>query len=267
MKKEIGLVAVLGLALTASGMKTAWAEADARDYGHSDEAQEFVHGTPSYPSEAWLLASGGRIYDTWYDALDRDLPEGTNPAYPVDVNPNRTGESTWRCSECHGWDYRGVDGIYRQGERYSGIIGIDGAYGRPVDEIAAMLRDANHPYTPEMITDEEMLRVAAFVSRGQVDMRGFIDAETRTVTSGDPNRGREIFQTICAACHGFDGTALDWGKDGEHAYIGTEAASLPDEVFNKLYNAHPGVQMINLRALPLSDAISVLSYVATLPIE
>ena len=36
---------------------------------------------------------------------------------------------------------------------------------------------------------------------------------------------------------------------------------------NKILNAHPGVQMVNLRALPLQDAISVLAYEATLPTE
>lgn len=241
--------------------------AEEHDYEHSPEAQDFVHGAPEIASEAWTLAAGGRIYDNWWEALDREAPEGTNPAYPTDVNAERTGEGTWRCKECHGWDYQGAEGIYRQGSHYTGIPGILGAQGRPVEEIAAILRDANHPYTTEMITDEEMLRVAAFVSRGTVDMRAFIDYETRTVNAGDVDRGRNIFQTVCAACHGFDGRMMNWGTAEEPGYVGTEAASLPDEVFNKLYNAHPGVAMVNLRAFPLSDAIAVLAYAATLPVE
>lgn len=83
-----------------------------------------------------------------------------------------------------------------------------------MEQIALTLRDANHPYTPKMISDDEMLRVAAFISRGQVDMRSFLDMETRTVNARDVNHGCEIFQTTCAACHGFDGRLLDWGKDG-----------------------------------------------------
>lgn len=237
------------------------------DYVHAPEAQSFIHSTPSYPSEAWLLASGGRIYDDWASALDRAEAEGTNPAYPTAINDKQDGYGTWRCKECHGWDYLGKAGIYSKGSHFTDIPGINGAIGKPVDELAKLLRDANHPYTPEMITDDEMLRVAAFVSRGQVDMRTFIDMETRKVNAGDVNRGREIFQTTCAACHGFDGRLIDWGKDGEHNYVGTEASQLPDEVMNKILNAHTGVQMINLRAFPLDDAISVLAYAATLPVE
>ena len=235
------------------------------DYPHKIEAQEYVHGSPTVPSEAWTLAAGGRIYDTWWDALDREAPTDTNPAYPATVNTKQTGANTWRCKECHGWDYRGVNGLYGKGSHLTGIKGIDGAVGKPEEQIVAVLRDNNHPYTKEMITDEELLRLAAFVNRGQVDMRTFIDTETRKVNAGNPARGREIFQTTCAACHGYDGRLMDWGVDGAHNYVGTEAAELPDEVFNKIFNAHPGVQMINLRALPLSDAIDVLSYAATLP--
>ncbi len=244
---------------------SASANDDTNDYDHKVEAQEFVHGAPTVASEAWMLAAGGRIYDNWWSALDRPEPEGTNPAYPVTVNSKQTGSVTWRCKECHGWDYRGKDGIYSSGSHFTGIPGIDGAIGMAEEKIITILRDSNHPYTPEMISDEEMLRLAAFVSRGQVDMRTFIDLSTRKVKAGDIRRGREVFQTVCAACHGFDGRLLDWGEGDAHNYVGTEAAELPDEVFNKIYNAHPGVQMVNLRALPLSDAVAVLAYAATLP--
>jgi len=118
-----------------------------------------------------------------------------------------------------------------------------------------------------MIADEEMLRVAVFLSQGLVDMRSFINYETRKVIagSGDFTRGRAIFQTTCAACHGFDGRALDWGAPGEHNYVGTEAQELPDEVFNKISNAHPGAAMINTRAFSVEDRVSLMNYIATLP--
>ena len=63
---------------------------------------------------------------------------------------------------------------------------------------------------PRRSHDAEMMRIATFVSRGQVDMTTFLDYETRTVNAGDLERGRAIFQTVCAACHGFDGRLLDW---------------------------------------------------------
>lgn len=259
--------AVVAVALSLGCGAAVWADEEKQDYVHSAAAQDFIHGVPEYPSEPWLLAAGGRIYDDWASALDREGIETTNPAYPVAANAEQTGYGTWRCKECHGWDYLGKDGIYSKGGHFTGIAGINGAIGKPVDQIAVMLRDANHPYTVEMISDEEMLRVAAFVSRGQVDMRSFLDMDTRTVNKGNVNRGREIFQTTCAACHGFDGRAMDWGSDGNHNYVGTEAVEVPDEVMHKILNAHTGVQMINLRAFPLEYAIDVIAYAATLPLD
>lgn len=232
---------------------------------HDPRAQDVVHGRPADPSETWLIAAGGRIYDNWWEALDRPEPTETNPAYPS--TGKQKGAATWRCKECHGWDYRGKDGIYARGSHYTGIKGIQDAAGRPVAEIVRLLRDANHPYTRDMITDEELTRVATFVSKGQVDMHRWIDPVTRKVVAGDKARGKAIFQTVCATCHGFDGKLLDWGEDGEHAYVGTEAASLPDEVLNKILNSHTGVQMVNLRAFPIEDAAAVLAYAATLPTE
>ncbi|MGB8812004.1 MAG: c-type cytochrome [Paracoccaceae bacterium] len=264
MKKRFGF-AVMALAL--AGGAAVWAEEEKKDYVHSAAAQDYIHGAPEYPSEPWLLAAGGRIYDDWASALDRDEVKSTNPAYPVATNAEQTGYGTWRCKECHGWDYLGKEGIYSKGGHFTGIPGINGAIGKPVDQIALTLRDANHPYTVEMISDEEMQRVAAFVSRGQVDMRSFLDMETRTVNKGDVNHGREIFQTTCAACHGFDGRAMDWGSDGNHNYVGTEAVEVPDEVMNKILNAHTGVQMINLRAFPFENAVDLIAYAATLPLD
>jgi thiosulfate dehydrogenase len=256
------VAAVIALSLTSGGLR---ADEDEEKYEHSEAAQDFVYGAPAEPSLAWRLAAGGRIYDNWWEALDREEPVGTHPSYPA--GGEQTGEVTWRCKECHGWDYRGRDGIYRSGSHFTGIPGIDGAIGRPVDEIAAMLRGDIHRYTPEMLTDNELANVALFVSEGQVDMASFIDLETRALIPGDVERGRAVFQTVCAACHGFDGKLLNWGEGDENNFVGTEAANLPDEVMHKILNAHPGAAMVNLRALTVQDAIDVLSYAATLPTE
>lgn len=183
---------------------------------HSSSLQSFVHGAPDKPSTPWTLAAGGRIYDTWWDALDRRRPRETNPAYPS--TGKRTGSNTWRCVECHGWDYKGKDGINGKGgplaERYSGIVGIRGAQRMPPAAIAKLLRTAPHNYTPDMISDEEMLRLAAFVRSGQHDADKYIERKTGKVR-GNITRGAGLYQTLCAACHGLDGRALNWGTNEE----------------------------------------------------
>jgi cytochrome c5 len=257
-----GLAAGFGLVASA-----ALAQVVLEPQEHGVHQQEFVHGKPQVASEEWTLAAGGRIYDNWWEALDRPAPEGSNPAYPAAMNAEQTGEVTWRCKECHGWDYQGAAGIYSKGSHFTGIKGVLGMRGMAVEAIVPILRDANHPYTVEMISDEEMLRVATFLSKGLIDMRSFIDYDSRKVIAGvgDLDRGRGIFQTTCAACHGFDGRALDWGEGDGHNYVGTEAAELPDEVWNKISNAHPGAAMINTRAFSTDDRISLMAYIAGLP--
>jgi thiosulfate dehydrogenase len=153
---------------------------------HDPMAQAFVHGAPEAPTEAWTLAAGGRIYDNWWEALDRKEPKGTHPSYPQ--AGKQAGSATWRCKECHGWDYRGDRGNYGTGSHFTGIPGIDVAIGKPTEEIAAILRDASHGYTPDMINNDELIRVAAFVSRGQVDVAKYVDLKTREVVAGNANK-------------------------------------------------------------------------------
>lgn len=254
----------LGLfAAIAIGMAPALAN-EKRLEEHKPEAQSFVHGRPNIASEAWLLGAGGRIYDNWWDALDRKKPDGTHPSYPA--ASAQTGPGTWRCKECHGWDYKGRDGGYRTGSHATGIVGIGGAAGRDVKDIVALLRQPVHGYSEAMINDEELARVAAFVSRGQHDTSRVIEARTGEV-SGNLENGRGVYQTICAACHGFDGRLLNWGTADKPAYIGTEARKFPEEVLHKIRNSHPGAAMVSLRAMPLDAAVDLLKFVRTLPAE
>lgn len=251
------LAAAALVLMAASGL----AADDKKGDEQAPEAQQFVHGRPDNPSEAWLLAAGGRIYDNWWEALDRGKPEGTHPSYPSD-GPQK-GAGTWRCKECHGWDYKGRDGGYAKGSHATGIVGIDKSAGRAVKEIAALLRQPFHGYTEAMINDDELGRIAAFVARGQHDTRRFI--EPAGEIKGDIEDGRAVFQTICAACHGFDGRLLNWGSKDEPAFVGTEALKFPEEVLHKIRNSHPGAAMVNLRALPLDTAVNVLKFARTLP--
>lgn len=258
------LAAVMGF-ITVSVANIFADESEKHDYAHGAAAQEFIHGEPAIPSVPWTIAAGGRIYDNWFKALDKKEPKSTHPAYPA--SGKKSGSTTWRCKECHGWDFKGKSGGYRNGSHFTGIKGIDGAVGMPEEKIRAVIRGSSHGYTAEMIPDRDLARVAAFVSRGQVDMSKYIDLDKRTIIAGNPERGRGIFQTVCAACHGFDGKLLDWGDGNKHAYVGTEAKAAPDEVLNKILNAHPGVAMVNFRAFPIEYAVDVLSYAATLPTQ
>lgn len=231
---------------------------------HKVEAQAFVHGRPEKPTEPWILAAGGRIYDNWWDALDRKKPEGTHPSYPAAGTVK--GAKTWLCRECHGWDYKGRDGVYSKGDHATGIVGIRKAEGRSVKSIMALLRAPVHGYTEAMINDDELGRIAAFVSRGQHDADRYISRKSGDV-KGNIDQGRAVFQKICAACHGFDGKLLNWGTKDAPAHVGTEANKFPAEFLHKIRNSHPGAAMVNLRAMPFQSSIDVLAYSRTLPVK
>ncbi|MCU7893105.1 MAG: hypothetical protein KZQ78_16535 [Candidatus Thiodiazotropha sp. (ex Ustalcina ferruginea)] len=125
----------------------------------------------------YWYAQGGRIYDNWMGLVGRkeQLKRNLNitdflkshPAYPEEGK--QKGFTTWRCKECHGWDYRGVDGAYSNGDRFTGISGVLGMAGRPVADILAIIRNRNHGYTKDMIDDQSANSLALFISEGLID--------------------------------------------------------------------------------------------------
>lgn len=238
--------------------------ADEAEDKHSLEEHEkyYVQGYPAEPSEAWVIATGGRLFDNWMNALEKDGPGVTHPAWPVS-NTKQSGNTTWRCKSCHGWDMLGRDGKYAKGSYQTGIKGVNGVANTDPAKIHQVLMDDTHQFTHDMIPEQYMLWLSTFLSKGQYDVRQYVsDAGD---VSGDKNHGKEIFQNICAACHGYNGTALDWGEGGEHAYVGTEANANPWEVFFKIRHGHPGVEMVSLAAFPHQVAADVLAYAKTLP--
>ena len=227
-------------------------------------SRDWIGGIPEAPTEDWEVGFGGRLYDNWFHALDVDEPEATHPAYPA--AGKQKGASTWRCKECHGWDYRGKDGAYAKGSHYTGIAGIRDLIGANPDRVSAIIRDPTHGFTADIIPVEALQRLALFVTRGQHETSWYIDFESNRAR-GEPAKGERLFQNICAACHGFDGKALDWGDPGDPGFVGTEAQGNPWETLHKIRAGHPGVEMPALMAFPIQDLVDLLSYTQTLPAE
>lgn len=227
-----------------------------------DYHRSYIVGTPDDPAPAWELSRGGRLYDNWFATLDKDEPKSTHPLWPAS-NTKKKGAVTWRCKSCHGWDYRGRDGSYGEGSYKTGIRGVFGLAGTDIGAIMKKFMGRGHGFS-SILTGEDARRLALFIAQGLHDTDRFIDRKTKAV-KGNAGRGKAIFQTVCAACHGFDGRALNWGDDREPAYVGTEANANPWEVLHKIRNAHPGAEMVALRAFALADAVDVLAYAKTLP--
>lgn len=217
---------------------------------------------PAVETEAYAISRGGQLYDKWYEALEKKPPSGTHVSYPA--NAKQKGETTWRCKECHGWDYRGADGAYAKGGRVTGIKGIRGKAGADPKQIAAILRDKTHAYTPEMLPDKAVEWLARFVSAGQVDTTPYIDNTTKKA-KGDAARGAGLYQTVCAVCHGFDGKTLNFGSKEQPEYVGTIAQENPWEMLHKIRNGQPSAAMPAWFGLTVKDQVDVLTYTQTLP--
>lgn len=217
---------------------------------------------PAVETDAFSSARGGQLYDKWWAVLEAKAPAETHPSYPS--TGKQKGEVTWRCKECHGWDYLGAAGAYAKGSHFSGIKGIRGKAGAPPKEIAAILRDKTHAYTPEMLSDKAVERLAQFVSAGQFDMTPHIDSATKKA-KGDTARGARFYQTVCAICHGFDGKTLNFGDEKKPEFIGTVAQDNPWETLHKIRNGQPGIPMIALTMLGVQDQVDILAYAQTLP--
>ncbi len=154
-------------------------------------------------------------------------------------------------------------------------------------KIAALPRAPPHNYTPAMMPDAALARLALFVSKGTHDIAAFSAPATGKVT-GDVAHGRAIFQTVCATCHGLDGRQMNFATAAEPEYVGTVANNEPEVVLHKLMNGIVDVPddlraaapfagaagtglglypaaMETWRGLGMPFAVDVLAYAQTLP--
>ncbi len=211
---------------------------------------------------------GGRIYDEWFAAFGVDAPEGDQPLWSTQTTNTRSGGATWRCKECHGWDYKGVDGAYGSGSHLTGFPGILNAASMTSEELTAWLdgtKNPDHNFSSYMTTDD-FTRLVAFIQKDVFDKSSFINAD-KTIVGGDVTHGKLLFVSVCKVCHGEDGRAINFGDDTEQEYYGTIAVDNPWEFFNKATVGVPGEAMPagwNL-GWTMQDVIDLMTYAQTLP--
>lgn len=194
---------------------------------------------PSYAGEVEDIINGGRLYDKWWSVTKVAPPDKTHPAYPA--AGKKTGANSWRCKECHGWDYMGKDGTYSSGSHFTGYKGIRGMAGKDPAEIRKRLSGGIHSLS-DKLGDAELNALAVFVAKGQMDMDKYIDRKTKQAM-GDSARGKQLFKKQCTKCHGEQGDALNLGKKDAPAYLANLASENPWEVLHKIRFGHPDAKM------------------------
>ncbi|MBF0356341.1 MAG: c-type cytochrome [Alphaproteobacteria bacterium] len=199
------------------------------------------------------MARGGKLYDNWFKELKQTRPDETHPAYPAS---GKYPKQSWRCKECHGWDFKGKDGQFGKNDHTTGIKGVTGMAGKDPKAIAAIIMDAKHAYSGKL-GDKDAMDMALFISKGLPDLNKYIDASGKP--KGNPGKGEVYFNTLCAGCHGTDGKKVSTG-----AAVGALKDD-PWQLLHKSLNGQSGEAMPALRSLDPSVASDILSHAQSLP--
>jgi thiosulfate dehydrogenase len=211
---------------------------------------------------------GGRLYDNWWAEAALAEPSGDHPLWEFrpDLQSNpATGSATWRCAECHGWDYRGVDGQYGTGPHRTGFPGILGTT-LAADDIFNLLKDSPEIPQPNgrlahdygsVLSDTRISDLVAFVLAGAIDDAPYIDSATG-IFLGNPVQGEQNYnggtQPSCTVCHGSIGTNINFGTPADPEYVGTIANDDPWAMLHKVRFAEPAAPMPSWLANGGSDA-------------
>lgn len=106
--------------------------------------------------------------------------------------------------------------------------GLGHLVGKNPRIVETAIRDKVHGYTAEQISNEVLKRLAISVTRGQYDIDHFVEHRTSRAL-GNASLGERIFQNVCAACHGFDGKAINVKTEDNPEFIGSVSIAIPCE--------------------------------------
>lgn len=215
---------------------------------------------------------GGALYDAYWavpGVLSSAVPTTNHPLWatrPDMASNTRMGQDTWRCKECHGWDYKGASGQYGSGSHATGFAGVLGTTLSAAD-IASLLADPlGHNYGT-VLSETDRNDLAAFITTRLIDTATLIDA-TGAFIGGDSVAGKVTYDGTCAVCHGADGlnAAPTGSAGGFEDFPGLIANDNPWEFIHKVRFGQPGTAMTPQDAvLDMAGLSNLGAYVQTLP--
>ncbi len=223
-------------------------------------------------AKAESIVRGGLLYDAWWKVVPKaSEPKDNHPLWGLQTSNKRKGSVTWRCKECHGWDYRGKEGAYGSGSHFTGFTGVwSAAQKKSEDELAAILKGSGNPRHDfsSVLRPEDINDLVNFLKGGLVDMMKYVDYKSNKPIGADAKRGKAQ-AAMCGACHGPDGKKLNFGSNKDPEYVGTVAKANPQEFIHKVLVGHPGSNPPMPAALVLGwdikQVLDVLAYSQTLP--
>lgn len=264
--KRIIMVLII---ITAFGTVT-WAQMEDMMRGGMHDISPIKYPPDRFTKEMHI-SRGGQLYDNWWKTtINTPKPEGNHPLWKTQTTNKRNGYSTWRCKECHGWDYRGKDGAYSKGSHYTGFKGVlQSSKKMSIKEFEAVLKGSTnkeHDFSKH-ISDNDIADLALFLKEGIVDTRNIINTDA-TPLGGDINAGQGIFMRTCThMCHGGTGTMINFGDSEKPEFVGTVANKNPWEFIHKVRMGQPGTRMPStvINEWTEKELSDLLTFARTLP--
>ncbi len=214
------------------------------------------------------IVQGGLLYDKWWkiDAGATE-PSEDNPLWALQSSNTRSGSTTWRCKECHGWDYKGIGGAYSGGSHKTGFPGVyDASLTKNKANLLETLTggtDYRHDLST-VLSDVALGNLVDFLSEGLVDNTKYINYDTKEAIGANLANGEKLYGSTCAVCHGANGKQIDF-HDGEG--VKGVANDNPWETLHKIRFGQPASAMPSSvkSGWSIEDAVDVLGYAQTLP--
>lgn len=232
-----------------------------------DQVQAAVNASMTVSVDADVIAKGGRLYDNWMKESGIEALPGDHPLWATQTTNTRTEATTFRCKECHGWDYKGATGAYGSGSHYTGFPGvIKAGKSIEVEDLAVVLKggfNIDHDFRYD-ISRSNLNALAAFLKYGTVNYADLIDYDTK-LPRGVPSfsDGATRYARTCASCHGDDGTSINFGSEAEPVYIADLADANPWEFLHKALYGQPGARSmpaVSTRGWGDQDLIDLLAH-------
>lgn len=228
----------------------------------------------SQKADAVSISNGGQLYDNWIAETEAKAPTGNQPLWALQTTNTGTGEITYRCKECHGWDYKGVGGAYGGGSHKTGFPGVYKA-GQSLNtaQLLEMLKggaDYRHDFS-KVLTDAQLKDLVSFLKDGVFNQALYIDYATKKSRGPvDMSNGQLKFSRTCSNCHGADGTKINFGTSAAPEYVGTVATGNPWEFAHKVLFGQPGPDSEDMpagitRDWTMKDVMDAMAYAQTLP--
>lgn len=212
---------------------------------------------------------GGRLYAAWDNLAGTDLPQDFHPLWPVNTAGAFPVRFTWRCVNCHGWDYMGSHSRnFLTALRVMQYPDMFGMVNQPAEDILPLLTGkitSEHDFSA-YLDEQDLLDLSAFLSSGLTLPDLVADWETFQV-QGTLQTGEQYFGQFCASCHGFEGEKINLNTAQNPLFLGDMAWTNPWRIahiirFGHLNTRVPPAEMLQIS---FSQQIDILAYTQTLP--